>query len=548
MSPDALSISVPNDPSFTGTWNGDVLINSNDLFDAKHLDLFAVMLHEAGHVFGLDHSTDPNSPMFANSNGVTVLTSGDIANLQALYGPRSADSHEGSSGNDTSAIATQFQPPGGYHGDTPLVEFGDLTTARDVDVYALRPPLSQYRGPITVRLQTAGISLLEPQLTILDAQGKVLGQAQAASGFGDVVTVRLPQSVPGAVYYLRVAGATHDVYDVGHYGLAVTLDGLSTTSTAAIDSVLRGDYETLNSSEIDAIIRNPTQALFRDDHHSDDGVLSATVLAPSPGFIHQSSYETIASISDPTDTDYYRIQGPGSGGNRANVLTVSIRAIDPNGAAPRVTLLDSEQRPITSRILANGNGLYTIQAAGLKSGGNVFLRVSGAGNPARVGNYGLSANYGTAVASPVSFATGNVSAAAPVRSGNLYVARAQLFQFLLSSTTAATPAVGVTMTIVNASGSVVFTLTAPAGDEVSGPSVLLTPGAYRVLFNAMGPAGVPAPLLTFQLDGDVISEPMGPTLADPTLTPIYSSPSKLGGYVYPNGIASSVPYWIGAIL
>jgi hypothetical protein len=43
-----------------------------------------------------------------------------------------------------------------------------------------------------------------------------------------------------------------------------------------------------------------------------------------------------------------------------------------------------------------------------------------------------------------------------------------------------------------------------------------------------------------------ISDPIGPTLADPTLTPVHTSPSRSGVYTYHNGVASVVPYWLGA--
>ena len=75
MSPDALSISVPNDPTLSSTWGGDVLINSNDNFGSGGLDLYSVMLHEAGHVFGLGDSTDSDSPMYDQYQDNQQLTS-----------------------------------------------------------------------------------------------------------------------------------------------------------------------------------------------------------------------------------------------------------------------------------------------------------------------------------------------------------------------------------------------------------------------------------------------------------------------------------------
>ena len=52
LSPDVLAISVPADRLYSGTWAADVILNSNGEFTSID-DLFAVVLHEAGHVFGL---------------------------------------------------------------------------------------------------------------------------------------------------------------------------------------------------------------------------------------------------------------------------------------------------------------------------------------------------------------------------------------------------------------------------------------------------------------------------------------------------------------
>src|SRR5262249_59810575 len=128
------------------------------------------------------------------------------------------DPHEGSAGNDSTSTATTIQTPGSYTGTTPLIAYGDITTNKDVDLYAFKP-LSNYKGTVTVRLQSSGISLLAPHVSVLDAKRHVLAEGQAQSGFGDVITLQIGPVDPNATYFVKVQGATGDVFGIGGYGL-----------------------------------------------------------------------------------------------------------------------------------------------------------------------------------------------------------------------------------------------------------------------------------------------------------------------------------------
>jgi hypothetical protein len=539
MAPEVLSISVPSESSLSGTWSGDVLLNTSDVFDPQHLDLSAVMLHEAGHVFGLDDGTDPNSPMFSNYRDNTRLTSADVAALRSLYGARGPDAYEGSSGNDSMSKATTIPFPSNYTGATPLAVFGDVSSNNDVDYYAVKPP-SGYRGPITFRLQSAGISLLAPSLTVLDAKGNVLGQSQAASDFGDTVSFGLGQSDPNATYYLRVAGATQDVFGIGSYGLAVSFDATSTVGPAALDAFLRSDPGPLTQDAVAAALLDPQNALLSNVHHSDEPG-SAPVLTTTPGYAPNTHYETIGSVSGPGDVAYYRVNAPNVSGNSGYVVTATVRAVGDNGVVPRLTVLDQNLSPVAAQVLANGDGTYTVQAAGLRSS-HLFLEVQPDASSGRVaGNYALSATFGQAAADLTTFAGDNLGASG-AQSYNLYVAESQLFQFLLSADAAGAQAgSAVQMSLMDANGNVVFSLSAGAGQTVSGDTLFLTPGTYTVRFSAAGPV----PALSYQLLGESISDPIGPALADPTLAPQFMPPNPLPNvppYLYPGNIPSPNPF------
>ncbi len=540
MSPSALSISIPNDPSLSSTWTGDVLINSNDLFGGRNLNVFSVLLHEAGHVFGLPDGSDPNSPMNSQYTGAQALTPGDIKAIQDLYGVRAPDSHEGSSGNDTMNKATQVQPPGSYTGATPLVTYGDVTTNRDVDFYAVRSP-SNYQGPMTFRVQSTGISLLAPRLTVFDARGTVVGDAQANSDRGDTVTIHLDRSVRGTTYYVRVQGATQDAFGIGSYGMAVTFDAANTVAPATLDTVLRGPYQALNPNDISALLSNPNQALINNIHQG-DGVVFYTQLSPTPGYALNSHYETAGSLSTLSDVTIYRFQSAPSQNGQTLVLTATVRSLAPNGTVPRVTILDSSMKPIAAQVLANGNGTFSVQAVGVKASGNYFLKVSSNGS---VGNYSLDAEFGTTPARLSTFAGGNLGASTAQKSYNFYVGENQLTQFVLSASGSGAPAgAAVQMTVLDKNGRVVATLTAAAGDTTSGDALFLSPGAYTLRFSVLGVTGGNPATVAYALQGEAISDPIGPVLDDPTLTPIYTSPTMPGFFFYPDGTATRNPFLI----
>ena len=434
--------------------------------------------------------------------------------------------------------------------------YGDIGSNKDVDVYSLQTP-NNYSGPMTFQLQSAGISLLTTKLTVIDANGNVVGQAQAASDFGDTVAVHLNQVTSNSTYFLEVQGATQDVFGIGSYTLAATFDATNTISYSTLESVLTGPYQDLTPSDINAIFLNPTGVLFNNQNGgggSSGGGGSGgggsgggiTQLNPLPGYAPSAPhYETTSSLTGQSEVNSYAVATPSGSSGQGLVLTATVRAIAPNGVAPHVTIVENGQSVVSAQILANGNGVFTVQASGLTTNGNYDLEVSSDGSPAAVGNYALDAAFGSASANLSTFASGNVSASAPQQSYNFYVGESQLFQFLLSASGIGAPAgAAVQMTIEDQNGNVIYTLTADAGDTVSSDTLLLTPGAYTLSFTVVGPPGGPVPALSYSLMGESISDPIGGVVNDPTTQPVYTSPTTPGGFLYPNGVSTTSSYLI----
>lgn len=67
---------------------GDMHLNADESWNlGTMVDLFSVVLHEAGHALGLGHSDQPGAVMYPYYHLATGLSDDDIAGIQALYGP-----------------------------------------------------------------------------------------------------------------------------------------------------------------------------------------------------------------------------------------------------------------------------------------------------------------------------------------------------------------------------------------------------------------------------------------------------------------------------
>jgi hypothetical protein len=70
-----------------------------------------------------------------------------------------------------------------------------------------------------------GVSMLSAQVSVYDASGNLLDLQGDASAYGLNVTASVAGVVAGQRYYIKVTGATDDVFSIGSYGLEVNFEG-----------------------------------------------------------------------------------------------------------------------------------------------------------------------------------------------------------------------------------------------------------------------------------------------------------------------------------
>lgn len=538
MTPEVYSLAVPPDPFLSGTLAGDIFLNS-----AANLtpdNLFPILLHEAGHVLGLEHSDNPASPMYAHFNRITQLTEDDVLAVQALYGARAGDRHEPNNRRQDAAQISWRGILPLYLGLTPLVAYGDRTTPADVDYFWVEPPLL-YTGPVTFRLQTAGLSFLAPHLAVYDASGRLLGRSESAGVFGGTVSVRIPAANPLGRYYVQVDGPADSLFGIGRYGLSVSFDDRRIIGDEFLADVLRGPLELLTrENDFDKLFLYPFQVLFNDDLGTNFSFATAERLDGVPGYRAQTRYEKLASLAR-GDVDFYRVRAAAE----TNVLTVTLAAPDYNGLVPAVSVFDAAEQYVPAQVLLNGNGTYTVQAAGLNPGADYFLVVGAPSrNSGAAGNYLLMADFGRTTAGLDELVAGTLDERRPQGEYSLYVGQSQLFQFLLSTGTAEPPGnAWVSMELRDVEGNVLFRLSAWAEESASASSLFLVPGEYRARFTA-GAAGAP-PALPYRLRGRSLTDPVGPVVDDSSMEPMYRWEQDPSLFQYPNGEITPAPYlWV----
>lgn len=517
-----------------GTWSGDVLLNTQANFfladrfasgpvqvpspneKGPAVELFSVLLHEAGNALGLADNNVSGAVMNGNYSGPNMsLKTSDIAAIKQLYGQR-RDIYEPTN-NNARSLATPIKYPAGFNGTRPLSVKGSLNTMADVDFYRLQPLAGKEK--VSVRLWASGISLLKAKIEVLDRFGNKLADAKADSIFQNNLQLDIGSLQDHPTLFIRIARNSGDVFGIGDYRLDIDYRDLSlqpdlTPPTHDADAVDEDDDSGIDFVSVDALFSRV--GLVDNEIGSNDTLASATLLETTIGFLANSRYELQSALSSSSDRDLFRFRAPAFASPTLSIAVDPVGIENPN---LDVILLSDRGDRVASQLTRKPDGGLTIVVTNPVPNEQYVLFVrTAAGSSVSRGNYVASVDFATESANLMrGVFAGNVTASGENVS-RFTTFKTQLFRFDLSAQAASVDA-GVQLNIYDAkTGNIVSSFAAATGVQRTA-YVWLGAGEYYFVVTSRSRLGTPALAASFSLRADVISDDQGPNPIDPTKPP-----------------------------
>ncbi|HLJ98211.1 MAG TPA: DUF4214 domain-containing protein [Gemmataceae bacterium] len=205
---------------------GDIAFDSGQVFNINQtFDLFTVAAHEIGHSLGLYESSLTSAVMYQTYlSKFTALGSDDISGIRSIYGgARSYDAFGGT--NNSLANATNLT--GLIDSNSTVLETGlDITNTSQKEYFTITAPATT-TGTMTVSVQSSGLSLLSPSLTVYNSSQTQVGYVSGAGQYGTTLTLNITGVTPGQQFYVKVGGADTTAFSTGHYALTFAFAGIA---------------------------------------------------------------------------------------------------------------------------------------------------------------------------------------------------------------------------------------------------------------------------------------------------------------------------------
>lgn len=551
MSGDTWAAAIAHDRLATGSWAGDLLFNTAAGWNQDPDDLLRVALHEAGHVLGLPHNTDPNSPMFQHGIPATLTpAASDIALLQQLYGTRQPDANELAAANDTIDKATRirFSDASHFTGATHLVHYGEISSPSDRDVFFLELP-SNYTGLATFHVVSSGFSLLQYRIQLTDRDGNEIDLNESTEILGGDAAITVDANTVDSKLYLHVEPIGDEFAQLGSYAVIVELDDNiaipydeTLTKAQVAHRWFASSAQSLTNLDVGSLAQASDDPVLNDDGGTDDNEINAPRVSPYVDSPLRRSAITIGSITSDADVDHFRFRSPRPGSSTAIGLLVQIDALENRGLIPRVQVLNELRQVVRHEILVNGNGQLLVWVANVAQNQDYTVRIDSPDGQHAVGNYELTATFQVDKPERATLLTRELTGKKAEAQSALYVARPQLFSLALGATTSNTTNGSVWANIYGENRRILATLATSVDSLRTVPALLLMPGTYYVQIGAELPSAQAADLLQVSLMGEGVTDPLGPPIIDTGSDPVFDCPEPGAEFCYPGGIKTPQPY------
>jgi hypothetical protein len=450
---------------------------------------------------------------------------------------RSVPAVVGGAWPDLTHLTVSFAPDGTAIGSSTSQLFATLDAQMSRAVW---------QGEILNAIE-AWANVANANVTVVSDDGSALGNSTAVQGNGAYGDIRIAATSLGAgevavatpvatqagswsgsillnsdyLFSNTGAGNTYDLntivmHEAGHvFGMADSTDPTS---------VMFANYIGKRAG-LGAVDVQNAQALYQqqaNNHTQGTATALASEAGTQPG---APAYLAYGNLGTAGTKDYYSFQAGMTGTNFSAVLQLA----DPTQAAS-LTLLDSTGTAIATTVTSNGAGSYTLSATGLSAGATYYLSVAGTNASAAVGTYSLSAQFAFATSVQAPVMSGILSAMNPQSFEGVTLGAASLMNFNMTVTGPANSAIE--MQIYDANGNVVSSQTVQAGSTANF-NAFLGAGTWNVRFFGGNAAGSPLGLMTFSVTANVLTDPIGPRLKDPS-APL--PPANLNPQWLPNAL------------
>ena len=168
---------------------------------------------------------------------------------------RTADAYNsGGSSDGTFATASNLNSLINPTALTAVVPNLDLNAIAQSEYFTFGAP-SGTTGTLTLNVQSRGLSLLSPNVTVYASDGlTVLGSASGLGQYGTTLKVSIPGVYSGEQFYVKVQGADTTVFSTGNYAMTLNF-GNSASPTIALPQTtkLNGNPITGGGGQADSL-------------------------------------------------------------------------------------------------------------------------------------------------------------------------------------------------------------------------------------------------------------------------------------------------------